>query len=93
MCDVINDLLKMFCLFSARVLRQQDLPHVPALQHPEGHDQGRDASSGLHGAQTRIQVKNPVSISRIHFFQQLIDVNSIYCKSQVLFRYPTQQSI
>ncbi len=42
-------------------MRQQDLPHVPALQHPEGHDQGRYTSSGLHGAQTRIKVKNPTS--------------------------------
>ena len=42
--------------FISEILRgEQAVPDVPALQPPEGDDQGGDAPPGLHGAQARVQ--------------------------------------
>ena len=44
----------MSCI-SEIVRGEQALPDVPALQPPEGDDQGGDAPPRLHGAQARVQ--------------------------------------
>jgi hypothetical protein len=52
---LVFDVERLAFFFSVSVRGQQAVPHLSPLQHPQGHDQGGDAPSRLHGAQARVQ--------------------------------------